>query len=94
MNNINRIGSYSQLQAIGNSPGKSPGSPEPPPSVERGEDKVEISQNAQFLSKIAMMPEIRMEKVEGIRQQIANGSYDSEEKLSAALDKMMEEYSF
>ena len=56
-----------------------------------GEDQVEISERARFLSKIAAMPDIRQEKVDMIRQQLAEGSYDIDGKLSTALDKLFAE---
>lgn len=36
--------------------------------------------------------ENRADKIAGIRREIANGSYDSDEKVSAALDKFLDIY--
>jgi len=55
-------------------------------------DQVEISPIAQLLHKIAQLPDIRAEQVEQIRQQIAAGGYETPEKLSLALDRLLEEY--
>jgi negative regulator of flagellin synthesis FlgM len=44
-----------------------------------------------MLEGVAQMPEIRHEKVEAIRQQIASGVYETPEKLEIALDRLMEE---
>ena len=57
----------------------------------RPRDHVEISPLGQMLDGIGRLPEIRHEKVEEIRRQIATGSYETPEKLELALDRMMEE---
>jgi negative regulator of flagellin synthesis FlgM len=54
-------------------------------------DHVEISPLGQMLDGIGRLPEIRHEKVDEIRRQIATGTYDTPEKLDLALDRMMEE---
>jgi negative regulator of flagellin synthesis FlgM len=54
-------------------------------------DHVEISPLGQMLDGIGQLPEIRHEKVEEIRRQIAAGSYETPEKLELALDRMMDE---
>ena len=56
-------------------------------------DQVEISPLGQMLDGISQLPEIRHEKVEAIRQQIAAGTYETTEKLELALDRMMDEFS-
>ena len=35
---------------------------------------------------------VRQERIEQIRQEIADGSYDTPEKLDAALDKFLDKY--
>lgn len=63
--------------------------------VNRGEDTVELSTEAQvlapWLDKLKQMPAIRQDLVDQIRGQIANGSYDTAEKMNAALDGMIDE---
>src|SRR3954471_12469589 len=54
-------------------------------------DHVEISPLGQMLDGIGRLPEIRHEKVEEIRREIATGSYETPEKLELADDRMMEE---
>ena len=44
-----------------------------------------------MLDGISQLPEIRHEKVEEIRRQIAAGSYETPEKLDLALDRMLDE---
>jgi negative regulator of flagellin synthesis FlgM len=56
-------------------------------------DHVEISPLGQMLDGISRLPEIRQEKVEEIRQQIAAGTYETPEKIQLALDRLMDELS-
>jgi len=44
-----------------------------------------------MLDGIGQLPEIRHEKVDEIRRQIAAGAYETSEKLELALDRMLEE---
>jgi negative regulator of flagellin synthesis FlgM len=54
-------------------------------------DHVEISPLGQMLDGIGQLPEIRHEKVDEIRRQIAAGSYETPEKMELALDRMLDE---
>jgi negative regulator of flagellin synthesis FlgM len=54
-------------------------------------DQVEISPLGQMLDGISRLPEIRHEKVEAIRQQIAAGIYETPAKLELALDRLIDE---
>ena len=93
MNNINGINSYSKLGAVGPTSSAGPGTtPQTPPATQRKPDEVQISSIARYLSDIAAMPSIRAEKVEQIRQALADGSYDLEGKLPLAIERMMAEY--
>ena len=55
-------------------------------------DHVEISPLGQMLDGISQLPEIRHERVEEIRRQIAAGSYETPEKLELALDRLLDEF--
>ena len=55
-------------------------------------DQVEISPLGQMLDGISRLPEIRHEKVEAIRREIASGRYDTPEKLEVALDRLLDEF--
>ncbi|ADV63156.1 Anti-sigma-28 factor FlgM family protein [Isosphaera pallida ATCC 43644] len=54
-------------------------------------DQVEISSLGQILEGIHRLPEIRFERVEEIRRQIAEGNYETPEKLEIALDRLLDE---
>ena len=44
-----------------------------------------------MLDGISQLPDIRYERVEEIRRQIATGSYETPEKLELALDRLFDE---
>jgi anti-sigma28 factor (negative regulator of flagellin synthesis) len=54
-------------------------------------DKVEISRVGEFLSKILGLPRIRKDKVAQIRKQLEEGTYETDEKLSAAIENLLRE---
>jgi negative regulator of flagellin synthesis FlgM len=54
-------------------------------------DHVEISPLGQMLDGIGQLPEIRHERVDEIRRQLATDSYETPEKLELALDRMLDE---
>lgn len=56
-----------------------------------GVDQLDISPEAERLSQ--SREGFRSERVAEIRAQIAEGSYDSDEKLSVALDRLMDDLS-
>ena len=45
----------------------------------------------QVLKKITMLPEIRTEKVLGIRQQLTSGKYNFNDRLDFVVDKVLED---
>ena len=45
----------------------------------------------QVLKKIAILPEVRAQKVLNVRQQLTEGEYDLNERLDVALDKVLED---
>ena len=59
-----------------------------PPSAA---DRVEISQMARFLDRISRLPDIRHEKVDAVRREIAKGTYVTAEKLAQAIDNLLAE---
>lgn len=104
MNGESRIGGISEGVSGVNSVGRLAGVSEPRArevhgpvqgQVSRGEDKVELSTEAQvlapWLEKLKQIPAVRQDLIDQIRTQIASGSYDTPEKLNAALDGMIDE---
>lgn len=57
----------------------------------RGEDRVQLSDKAQFLSKIAELPDVRQDLVARVQSAIADGSYETSDKLDAAISNLVED---
>lgn len=57
--------------------------------VRTKEDRVEVSPMASYLAKLRLLPAVRHNLVETIREGIAAGTYDTPDKLDAALDEMI-----
>jgi flagellar biosynthesis anti-sigma factor FlgM len=54
-------------------------------------DSVSVSSEAQFLNAISQVPDIRQEKVDEIKKAIKDGTYLTDEKLSSALDNLIQD---
>lgn len=89
---VNGISSVGRTSALG--------SARPAPSVEASpaadalapQDEVQISSSARMMDELSRTSGVRQERIEQIRQEIADGSYDTPEKLDAALDKFLDKY--
>jgi negative regulator of flagellin synthesis FlgM len=55
------------------------------------QDEVQISDAARLLDKVNDLPAIRQDRVNQIRQQIADGTYETPEKLQVALERLLGE---
>ncbi len=56
-----------------------------------GPDELEISQEAQLISQARDVPSVRSERIASIRAEIANGTYETPEKLDLALNRFLDE---
>lgn len=54
----------------------------------RGADQVQFSPMASLMGKLQNLP-VRQELVDRVREEIERGSYDTQEKLDAAIDEML-----
>ncbi len=54
-------------------------------------DQLDISPEADMVSRVSEIPDVRADKVAEIRAQIASGDYESPEKLDAALEQLLNE---
>ena len=70
---------------------KSPPVSGTPAAATQPADKVELSTAAQLLGKIARLPDIRQELVDHVRTQIELDSYETPEKVDAAIDAVAED---
>jgi flagellar biosynthesis anti-sigma factor FlgM len=59
--------------------------------TQRGGDEVQLSDTARLLSQLRQMPDVRQNKIDQVRQAIDDGSYDTEDKVDAILDPLMED---
>lgn len=56
-----------------------------------GVDQLDISPEAEMLSQVHNLPEIRQDRVADIRAQIKAGTYDTDAKLDMALSRLLDE---
>jgi negative regulator of flagellin synthesis FlgM len=54
-------------------------------------DRVELSEHARFMEKLRSMPPVRADKVAQIRAEIEAGTYESDEKLTVAMNRLLED---
>jgi hypothetical protein len=58
--------------------------------IERRPDRAEFSDRARYLSRLAALP-ARQELVDRVRAEIAEGTYDTPEKLDQALSGLLDD---
>ncbi len=58
---------------------------------DRPSDRVELSDRARYLSKMAELPPVRSDLVDAVRRQIARGTYDSTDRLEEAIRNLAED---
>lgn len=54
-------------------------------------DQLDLSAAGQMLDSIRDLPEIRHDRVQQLRTAIADGSYESADKLDGALERLLDE---
>jgi len=54
-------------------------------------DRVELSDFARFLDLLRQLPEVRQERIDQLRQAIADGSYETDEKIDVAIERLVDE---
>jgi len=63
----------------------------PSPAESRGVDQLDISPEADFVSRVRDLPDIRADRVAQIREQIEAGVYETPDKLDIALNRLLDE---
>ncbi len=58
---------------------------------QRPGDRVELSTHARFFDQIRRLPEGRSDRVDEVRTAIMSGTYETEQKLDVALDRLLED---
>jgi negative regulator of flagellin synthesis FlgM len=71
--------------------GARPSQPAVRPESPQIADEVDISEAAQFMEQIQQMPEMREDRVEAVRLQIAEGTYETSDRLNAAIERLLDE---
>jgi negative regulator of flagellin synthesis FlgM len=61
------------------------------PNALHGADQVEISAEAELVSRVHETQDIRADRVDEIRRQIAAGVYETSDKLDVALGRLLDE---
>jgi anti-sigma28 factor (negative regulator of flagellin synthesis) len=54
-------------------------------------DRLDISEAGQIAGRLADLPEIRADRVRDLRAAILNGSYESQDKLNTAVERLLDE---
>jgi negative regulator of flagellin synthesis FlgM len=54
-------------------------------------DEVQISDAAQLVAKTQQIPDVRQDRVDSIRAQIAQGAYETPDKLDTAVSRLLDE---
>jgi negative regulator of flagellin synthesis FlgM len=54
-------------------------------------DELQISDAARLMEQVQQAPDIRQDKVAAIRAQIANGTYETADKLDIAVSRLLDE---
>ncbi|MGY8752920.1 MAG: flagellar biosynthesis anti-sigma factor FlgM [Phycisphaerales bacterium] len=54
-------------------------------------DHVTFSEHAQMLEKVRQLPEVRQERIDTIKDAIANDTYMSDVKINTAFDRLIDE---
>ena len=54
-------------------------------------DTVEISDAARYLNELKKLPDVRESKVSDARQAIANGTFETPQRLDGTVDRLMSE---
>ena len=58
---------------------------------DRPGDRVELSDHARYLDTMRRLPNVREDRIQRIRDAIAEGAYETEERLEGAIDRVIEE---
>jgi len=87
--NVNSVNAGSPVQKIVNNPIQKQ-LPTDASTPARASDRLELSGASGFL-KALKTNDVRTDKVASVKSQIASGSYESDDKLNAAIDKLLDD---
>jgi anti-sigma28 factor (negative regulator of flagellin synthesis) len=90
MNPINNVGGNNPIHQITSKPVQQQVPAEAPAARPSAQDRVELSGMGNIL-KALKSNDVRMDKVTSIKAQIEAGTYETEEKLDVAADRLLDE---
>jgi negative regulator of flagellin synthesis FlgM len=61
------------------------------PANTRQPDRLELSEQSQWLLRLQQLPQVREELVARVQSEIEQGSYETPEKIDQAIDDMLED---
>ena len=85
----NGVGGVERVPGVGPA-GPAKGAPKPPPASQPV-DQVQISLEARLKSLLAKVPDVRQDLIDRVRAEIAAGTYETDEKLDIALDRLLDD---
>ncbi|HEX3998299.1 MAG TPA: flagellar biosynthesis anti-sigma factor FlgM [Pirellulales bacterium] len=65
--------------------------PAQPTATSNISDELQLSDSGQVASQLSDIPAIRQDRVDALRTAIAQGTYETPDKLSGALDNLLDE---
>ena len=90
MSSIHNVGGNSPVQKIYTKPVQKPVESQPSQPT-RGADKLELSGASHLLATLKAGGNVRADKVASIKSQIEAGTYEDDQKLNAATDRLLDE---
>ncbi|NQU20704.1 MAG: flagellar biosynthesis anti-sigma factor FlgM [Candidatus Nealsonbacteria bacterium] len=78
-------------QQVGPPHSTRPSEPVARPDATPINDEVDISQEARLVEQTHQIPDVRQDRVDSIRSQLAAGTYETAEKLDVAVDRLLDE---
>jgi len=90
MTPINGVGNNNPVHRVVNQSISRPASAEPT-GQPRAADRLELSGMAPFVRALKAASDVRTDKVAAIKAQIEAGTYETDEKLDIAVDRLIED---
>jgi negative regulator of flagellin synthesis FlgM len=93
MSSINNVGGNNPVQKIYTKPVAKPAETQSaqPTHSTRATDRLELSGAGHLLKALKAGGDIRADKVAAVRAQLEAGTYETEAKLDAAIDRLMDD---
>ena len=89
VNNVNNLGSTSPVQKIVSNPIQKQIPADAPAQIPAG-DRLELSGMSQML-KTLQKNDVRTDKVASVKAAIASGTYENDNKLNVAVDRLLDD---